>query len=141
MSFLLDTNVISEWIKPRPDGNVIRWLEEADEDRVFISVITFAEIRQGLERLPKGRRRDGIATWLFEDLPVRFKGRILAVDLAVAQEWGIAMEYARTRGLTMSAMDGLLGASARRWKLTLVTRNTKDFEGLDVPILDPWTNS
>jgi predicted nucleic acid-binding protein len=141
LSFLLDTNVISEWVKPQPHKSVIRWLDDADEDLVFISVITIAEIRQGLERLPKGRRRERIATWLFEDLPVRFDGRILEVDLAVAQEWGVAMEHARNHGITMSAMDGLLGASARRWGLTLVTRNTRDFAGLDVPIVDPWANA
>ena len=87
MSYLLDTNVISEWVKPKPHAGVIRWLAEADEDRVFISVISIAEIRRGLERMAKGRRRERIAAWLWEDLPARFEGRILPVDLAVAQEW------------------------------------------------------
>ena len=94
MSFLLDTNVISEWVRPRPHAGVIRWMAEADEDRVFISVISIAEVRRGLERMAKGRRRDRIAAWLSEDLQVRFEGRILPVDVSVAQEWGVIVEKA-----------------------------------------------
>jgi len=139
LSFLLDANVISEWVKPRPHAGVIRWLAEADEDRVFISVISIAEIRMGLERMAKGRRRDRIATWVSEDLPIRFEGRILPVDLAIAQTWGVAIEKARSRGISLSFMDGFLAATAQTRELTLVTRNTKDFLGLDMPLFDPWS--
>lgn len=138
MSFLLDTNVISEWVRPRPHSGVIRWLAEADEDRVFISVISIAEVRRGLERMAKGRRRDRIAAWLCEDLPVRFAGRILPVDLAVAQAWGVTIEKARSRGIGLSVMDGFLAATAQARDLTLVTRNTRDFRDLGMPIFDPW---
>lgn len=139
MSFLLDTNVISEWVKPRPHTGVIRWLAEADEDRVFISVISIAEVRRGLERMAKGRRRDRIAAWLWEELAVRFEGRILPVDVAVAQEWGVIIERARRGGNTLSVMDGFLAATAQTRELTLVTRNTGDFRGLGIGIFDPWT--
>ena len=84
MSFLLDTNVVSEWVRPQPDRNVISWLAEVDEDRVFISVIALAEIRRGLEMLPAGRRRDRLVTWLAEELPARFEKRILDIDPQVA---------------------------------------------------------
>lgn len=138
MSFLLDTNVISEWVKPQPHAGVIRWLAEADEDRVFISVISIAEVRRGLERMPKGQRRDRIAAWLWEDLPMRFEGRILPVDLAVAQEWGVAVERARSDGMALGIMDGFLAATAQTRELTLVTRNTKGFRGLGLAVVDPW---
>jgi predicted nucleic acid-binding protein len=138
MSFLLDTNVISEWVKPQPHRGVIRWLVEADEDRVFISVISIAEIRRGLERIAKGRRRERIAAWLREDLPVRFEGRILPVDLVIAHEWGVAIERARRRGIVLSVMDAFLAATARTRELTLVTRNTKDFQDLGLSLFDPW---
>jgi toxin FitB len=138
LSFLLDTNVISEWVKPKPHTGVIRWLAEADEDRVFISVISIAEVRRGLERMAKGQHRDRIAAWLWEDLPVRFEGRILPVDLAIAQEWGVAIQNARSRGIGLSVMDGFLAATAQAQKMTLVTRNTSDFRGLGLEILDPW---
>lgn len=138
MSFLLDTNVISEWVKPQPHTGVIRWLGEADEDRVFISVISIAEVRRGLERMAKGQRRDRIATWLWEDLPVRFEGRILPVDLAIAQEWGVTFERARSHGVILGVMDAFLAATAHTRELTLVTRNTKDFRYLGVKLFDPW---
>lgn len=140
MSFLLDTNVISEWVKLRPNAGVIRWLADADEDEVFISVISIAEISRGLELMPKGHRRDGIAKWLSEDLPARFAGRILLVHLAVAQEWGATCKKAHGRGYTVSIMDGFLSATARIHDLTLVTRNTKDFQGLGLTLLNPWTD-
>jgi predicted nucleic acid-binding protein len=138
LSFLLDTNVISEWVKPKPHAGVIRWLAEADEDRVFISVISIAEVRRGLERMANGQRRDRIAAWLWEDLPARFEGRILPVDLAVAQEWGVTVERARSRGIGLGIMDAFLAATAEARELTLVTRNTKDFRGLGMEIFDPW---
>jgi len=138
LSFLLDTNVISEWVKPQPHKGVIRWLAEADEDRVFISVISIAEIRRGLERIAKGRRRDRIAGWLWEDLPVRFEGRILPVDLAIAHEWGVTIERAGSRGIVLNVMDAFLAATAHTRELTLVTRNTKDFQDLGLSLFDPW---
>ncbi|MDQ2900633.1 MAG: PIN domain-containing protein, partial [Acidobacteriota bacterium] len=78
MRFLLDTNVISEWVKPHPDPNVVAWLAEADEDRVFISVASMAEIRFGIDLMPDGRRQDRLILWLEEELPARFEGRVLA---------------------------------------------------------------
>lgn len=138
MSFLLDTNVISEWVKPQPHGNVIRWLGDTDEDSVYMSVIPIAEIRRGVERMPTGRRRERIEVWLREDLPGRFEGRILTVDTAVAQEWGVTVEKARRCGMTISVMDAFLAATARTHDLTPVTRNTKDFRELGLRLFDPW---
>lgn len=83
MNFLLDTNVISEWTKPRPDTGVTAWLAEADEDRVFISV-TLAELRHGVERMPAGARRDRLNVWLTRQLPSRFEARVLPVDARTA---------------------------------------------------------
>jgi predicted nucleic acid-binding protein len=80
LNFLLDANVVSEWVKLRPNANVVRWLAETDEDRVFLSVITFAEIRLGVEEMVAGWRRDGLTRWLQVELPARFEGRILGVD-------------------------------------------------------------
>jgi predicted nucleic acid-binding protein len=138
LSFLLDTNVISEWVKPKPHAGVIRWLAEADEDRVFISVISIAEVRGGLERMAKGKRRERVAAWLWEDLPARFEGRILPVDLAIAQEWGVTIERARSQGISLSVMDGFLAATAQTREFTFVARNTKDFRSLGLKIVDPW---
>jgi predicted nucleic acid-binding protein len=78
---LLDTNVLSEPTRPRPETRVLEWLEAVDEDRLFISVVSIAEIRRGIALLPQGRRRDHLAEWLSRDLPDRFAGRVLAIDL------------------------------------------------------------
>ncbi len=137
--FLLDTNVISEWVKPRPHTGVIRWLAEADEDRVFISVISIAEVSRGVEQMPKGGRRDRIKGWLNEELPVRFQGRVVPVDAPIAQQWGVTFEQARRSGSTIGAMDAFLAATAAVRGLTLVTRNTRDFGRLRIPLFDPWT--
>ena len=73
-----------------------------------------------------------------EDLPVRFEGRILPVDVAVAQEWGVVIEKARSCGITVSLMDAFLAATAQAHDLTLVTRNTNDFRGMGLRLFDPW---
>ena len=138
MSFLLDTNVISEWIKPQPNRNVVSWLAEVDEDRVFISVISFAEVRHGIELLPVGRRRERLAHWLAEDLPERFEGRILAVDQHIAETWGVIMARGQKAGLTPGSMDAFVGATAAAHNLTLATRNVKDFQRLGISLFDPW---
>jgi toxin FitB len=138
VSFLLDTNVVSEWVKPHPNSNVVSWLAQLDEDRVFISVIAFAEIRRGIELMPIGRRRERLAQWLAEELPARFEHRILRIDQQVAETWGVIMVQGQKRGLTLGSIDAFVAATAQAHSLTLVTRNIKDFKAIGVPILDPW---
>jgi predicted nucleic acid-binding protein len=138
VSFLVDTNVVSEWVRPQPDRNVISWLAEVDEDRVFISVISFAEIRRGVELLPVGRRRERLATWLAEELPVRFEERILDIDQRVAETWGVVTARGQKIGLTLGSMDALVAATAEAHNLTLATRNVKDFQRLGIALFDPW---
>jgi len=138
MNFLLDTNVISEWVKPQPDRNVVSWLAEVDEDRVFISVISFAEIRHGIELMTVSRRRERLAQWLIEELPLRFEDRVFAVDCAVADSWGLVMARCQKAGLALGAMDAFVAAIAETHSLTLVTRNIKDFGHLGISIVNPW---
>ncbi len=88
-NFLVDTNVISEWVKPRPNQGVVQWLSEIDEDRVFLSVVSLAEFRHGIERMSVSRRRDLLAAWLQDDLPMRFEGRVLDIDRQTADICGL----------------------------------------------------
>jgi predicted nucleic acid-binding protein len=141
LNFLLDTNVVSEWTRSRPNSNVVRWLFEADEDALFLSVITFAEIRQGIEELGPGERRDALARWVADDLTARFEPRILKVDLEVADHWGKLMARSVKIGTNLRAIDALFAATAQAHDLTLVTRNTRHFERLEVPLLNPWLPS
>lgn len=138
MSFLLDTNVLSEWEKERPNSGVVRWLHEVDEDRVYLSVVTLAELRFGVQRLAGGRRRQRLEAWLTEDLPARFEARLLAIDAPIADDWGRLMAERAATGRPAGAMDGLLGATARVHALTVVTRNETHFAP-DVPVHNPWT--
>lgn len=140
MNFLLDTNVLSEVRRPVPDRRVIGWLDTVDEDRVFISTASLAELQRGIELLDAGRRRTALAAWLSHDLPSRFAGRILAIDQAVALRWGDVMAAGHRRGIALSVMDGFFAATALVHGLTLVTRNGKDFAATGTPLFNPWTD-
>jgi len=139
MSFLLDTNVVSEWMKPRPNPGVVAWLADVDEDRVFLSVITLTELRYGIERMPPGHRRKRLDGWLEQELPLRFEDRILAIDAAVADACGKLVARSETLGRRLEAMDAFLAATAEVHRLTLVTRNTSDFQAMVKGVLNPWT--
>ncbi len=141
MTFLLDTNVVSEWVKARPDPGVVAWLAEIDEDRVFLSVATLAELRYGIERMAMGNRRKQLDVWLQEDLPLRFEGRILGVDAVVADLWGKVVARREALGRPMSAMDAFIAATAEAHGLTLVTRNASDFAASLKAVLNPWTDA
>lgn len=138
MSFLLDTNVVSEWVKPQPNAGIITWLDEADEDRLFLSVVTLAELRRGIERLEPGRRRKRLDEWLREELPERFEARILPIDAAIAETWGQLVARSEAAGRPIGAMDGCIAATASAHDLTLVTRNVGHFRGWMREILNPW---
>jgi toxin FitB len=139
MSFLLDTNVVSEWVRPRPDAGVVAWLAETDEDRVFLSVITVAELRHGIERMPAGNRRRRLDAWLSNELPLRFEGRVLSIDNAVADACGKVMARSEAVGRPISVMDAFIAATVEVHRLTLVTRNASDFEPTLKAVLNPWT--
>lgn len=138
MRLLLDTNVLSEVTRPAPDTRVLDWLDGLDEDRSFISVVSIAEIRRGVALMDEGRKREALAEWLARDLPQRFEQRVIPVDEPVALAWGDLMGLAKRRGRVLSSMDGLIAATAIARELTLATRNTKDFEGFGLELLDPW---
>ncbi|MFI9404289.1 type II toxin-antitoxin system VapC family toxin [Nocardia sp. NPDC052316] len=138
MGYLLDTNAVSEWIKPRPDPGLIEWLHEADEERMFLSVITIGEIRRGVERMPNGRRKARLTTWLSDQVTDRFDARLLPIDLGVAQAWGRIRARAEGAGHQVDAVDALIAATAEAHGLAVVTRNEKDFRGTGVQVLCPW---
>jgi predicted nucleic acid-binding protein len=138
VSFLLDTNVVSETTKPRPNSGVVRWLEAADEDKTFLSVVTIAEIRYGIDRMPVGGRRNRIEEWFQADLPSRFEGKILPINPRVADACGRLWAHSEAIGKSISPMDALIAATAEVHGLTLVTRNTARFAHALQSILNPW---
>jgi toxin FitB len=139
--FLLDTNVISELVKPRPEPTVTRWVDATDEDLLWLSVLTFGEIRKGIDSLPDvSSRRVSLETWLDRELPLRFAGRILSIDQAVADRWGGITAKALAAKSPVPVIDGLLAATALQHNLTLVTRNTRDVAITGVSVFNPWTS-
>ena len=137
LGWLIDTNVVSEWIKPRPDTAVVSWLDEADEERIFLSVVSPAEIRFGIERLAPGRRRTRLDQWLREELPERFEDRIVPVDGQVADAAAACWRRARRAGHGLGAMDALIAATCLAGDLVLATRNLGGFDDLGVELFSP----
>lgn len=137
--FLLDTNCISELVRPEPEPRVMDWMEAADETMLYLSVLTLGEIRKGLAGLPQGRRRMRLETWLEVDLQTRFAGRIMPISAGVADRWGLLAAETKRQGKTVSIIDGLLAATALHHNLTVVSRNVSDFSNAQVSVLNPWS--
>jgi toxin FitB len=136
--FLLDTNVVSEALRPRPDAHVLAWLR-ANEARAWLSVVTIGELEAGLRGAPDPRRAALLRAWLDEVLIPQFTHRLLPVDLPVARRWGERTAAARASGTPVAAVDALIAATAVRHGLAVATRYGRDFEHLGVEVVDPWT--
>jgi len=140
-AFLLDTNVISELIKPKPEPKVTTWIDGTDEELLFLSVLTLGEIRKGVVLLPRSARRNSLEAWLSKELPIRFSNRILSVDQEVADRWGNLSGLTSARGVHVGVIDGLLAATAIEHNLTMVTRDTRDVAATGVALFNPWTDT
>ena len=136
--FLLDTNILSEFARTgEPDPHVDRWLKATAEEFLFASVLTFAEIRRGIELLHAGKRRTQLEQWQ-DDLVASFAMRLLPVSEAIADRWAVLSAQTQRKGFTLANIDGLIAATALEHALTLVTRNVRDFTGVAVPLFNPW---
>lgn len=138
--FLVDTNVLSEFSRRgEPDQRVKGWLKSAASGSLYVSVLTLAEIRRGIELLTPGTRRGQLEHWLESELLDSFEdANVLPVTKAIGYRWAELSARAQERGIQPSVIDGLIAASALEHDLALATRNTKDFVGLGVEILNPW---
>jgi hypothetical protein len=139
MPFLLDTNIVSETIKPRPEGRVISWLGDQNPSDLYLASMTIGELVRGVRKLKKAARRRVYERWIEEDLSKQFDGRILPFDQGAAIIWGEIMGDGDRTGRTRPAADAQIAAVARRHNLTLATRNLKDFGSMKVKLFDPWT--
>ena len=138
MNYLLDTCIISELAKPKPEKKVIKWIEGYDEDFFFLSVLSLGEIQKGIAKLSDDKRKTSYQRWLDTELCPRFSHRILPVDLDVALAWGILQGKAEAAGRPLPTIDGLLGATAIVHNLTIVTRNEIDIKPTGATVLNPW---
>lgn len=136
--YLLDTCVFSELIKKIPSKSVTDWILERDERLFFVSALTFAEIQKGIEKMGESAKKKKLETWYQDFLVPRFWDRLVAIDGAVANTWTRIMAHSEKNGRVLPTIDSLIGASAITHNLHIVTRNTKDFEGLQLTLVNPW---
>ena len=137
MRVLLDTNVISEIRRPRADARVVQRVRDLQPQDTFMSVITIGELVYGMTRLPAGKKRRELEAWLIA-LEQSYASRILPVDSETARAWGEIAAAVGANARTLPPQDGLIAATALRHGLHLMTRNTKDFEGTGVLLINPW---
>lgn len=138
MKYLLDTCVISELIKSKPNKNVVAWIKRNNELDYFLSILTFGEIHKGIIKLSDKTRKDKLHQWVEHDLKDRFKNRIISIDIAIARIWGQIQGRAETVGKPMPAIDSLIAATGLYYNLTVVTQNISDMQQSKVDLLNPW---
>lgn len=138
MNYLLDTCVLSEFTKRQPQPEVVQWLAQANEQALFLSVLSVGEIQRGIERLAESRRKDELRQWLEQALLPRFADRLLPLNAEIMLLWGTLTARQESQGRKMSAFDSLIAATALFHHLTLVTRNEADFANSGVTIVNPW---
>ena len=136
MSYLVDTNVFSELAKPKPDAQVVAWLRDHEQE-LYVSTITIGELRRGIEKLPSGKRRTVLQSWL-SGICQRMDGRILSFNSSIAHVWGQLLADWEKKGITVPSLDSQLAATAHRHSLTMVTRNVSDFQNTGVKLLNPF---
>ena len=137
--WLVDTNVISELRKPRPEKRVVSFVSQQPLDVLFISIVTFAEIRFGIERLDDAAKRARISAWLENEMRPLFEDRVLPLSEDILLKWRLIIEEGRKNGYTFSHPDVLIAATAAHHGLTVVSRNTREFVAASVSTFDPWT--
>ena len=138
MNYLIDTNALSELTKIKGDTKVIQWFNETPNYELFLSVLTIAEIRKGIEKLKDSSKKDVLTTWLQTELDERFKNRILSFGISEAMIWGKLTARMENTGINLPIIDSMIAAIALSKNAILVTRNTKDFEATGVKLLNPW---
>ena len=141
MAYLIDTNVLSETLKPRPERRVIDWIGRQVVHDLFLASVSLGELVRGVRRVKDNARRKRFERWIDHDLAGQFQGRILPFDREAAVIWGEIMGDGDRTGRPKPMADAQIAAVARRNGLTLVTRNVRDFAGMEVEILDPWMSA
>ena len=138
MSWLLDTCIISELVRPRPKASVVTWVRECDEGELFLSVITIGELEKGIAKLPDSTKRGTLEQWVRRELADWFRGRLLVIDSGVAARWGAKAGVSEARGQPLPVIDSLIAATSLQHDLTVVTRNTDDIERCGARCFNPW---
>ena len=138
---IIDTNVVSEPLKPEPESAVIDWLDAQEPETLYLTTVNLAELLAGIEAMPAGRRRNKLNTALADRMMPLFEGRILPFDKGAAEAFARMDASARLAGNRISFADGAIAAIASANGFMLATRNVHDFKGTNIRIINPWTRS
>jgi len=138
MNYLLDTCLMSELAKSKPDEKVVDWVLSENETSFYVSVLTFGELHKGVEKLPESKKKEELRIWIEDELRNRFQNRIIGIDMRVSILWGKIQCFAEKKGKLMPAIDSLIAATGIAYDLTVVTRNVADMEQSGVKLLNPW---
>ncbi|PSB01482.1 type II toxin-antitoxin system VapC family toxin [Merismopedia glauca] len=138
MKYILDTNVISEAISKQPNQKVINWLKSIDSSQLYLSILTIGEIKKGIEKLPNSKRKEEVKDWFENELFIQFDGLILGLDLPVILIWGELVAKLEKKGRKLPLLDSLIAATPKYYNYTLVTRNEKDFEEVEIMLFNPF---
>ena len=136
--YLLDTCLVSELIRAKPNKNVMNWIESLEEEMFYLSVLTLGEIQKGISKLSDRKRRSIFFEWLENDLIARFEGRILPITVDVAVKWGEISVEAEKRGFKLPVVDTLIAATAIVSNFMVVTRNIDDLQKAGAKVINPW---
>lgn len=139
-AWLLDTNILSELRRPRPDTKVVAFISSQPLERLHVSIVTFAEIRFGIELVTDLGRRGELNDWLTHRVRPMFDGRVLPITEDIMLRWRLLLESGRSRGHTFSQPDLIIGATALLHGLTVVSRDKSDYEEAGVSVFSPWTD-
>ncbi|CAA6806163.1 MAG: Unknown protein [uncultured Sulfurovum sp.] len=138
MKYLLDTNIISEFISKKPNQKVLEFITSLDESHVFLSVITIGEIKFGIEKVKSEKKKETLLHWLYNDLLERFDGRIVDIDTDMMLKRGEVNQHLQSIGKPMPIMDSLIASSCLAKDFVLITRNEKDFYSFDIEMINPF---
>jgi len=140
-AWLLDSHVISELRRPKPEPKLVAFVRGQPLEALYISIITLAEIRFGIELLPDAARRSELNNWLAHKVRPMFEQRVLAISEDVIFKWRLLVEAGRKAGHTFSQPDLIIAATAQHHGLTIVSRDTKEYDVARIHVFNPWTNS
>jgi len=138
VKYLLDTNIISEFISKNPNKHVVDYILTIDENNLFLSVVTIGEIKAGIEKLDAGSKKEKLLHWLEYDLLKRFQDRIVSINIDTMLEWGKTNQRLKKLGTPLPIMDSLIGVTCKVENMVLITRNEKDFKNMDIEIINPF---
>lgn len=138
MKYLLDTSVISELISSQPNPNVVEFVDSLDQEDIYLSTITVGEVAKAIQKQSDPTRKQSLQKWLYQDLLVRFDGRIIPLDANVMIRWGQLTAKVESIGVEFPAVDGMIAAIVLTHEMVLVTMYENDFKDTEIEVVNPW---